>query len=195
MRQFCFALLEAILASPFLILLFRHLNRSRFQNRKKTALYFLFSFYLCGMYAVAGLPSITYIRFRSNINLTPFLYMFSAFSSSFLNVLLFVPMGCFLTILWKRFRNPGWNLLMGLGLSVTVEILQLFTFRATDINDLMTNTFGTLLGWLLGRILILIHPESAFENPAKELSEILFSVFLIMFFLQPVLSSLIRCLF
>jgi len=195
MRQFFFAVLEALVASIFLLPLFWHLNQVRFQSRKTACLYFLLAFYLCGVYAVAGLPNITYIRFRPNINLKPFLYMFSAYSTSFLNVLLFVPLGFFLTILWKRFRNPGWNLMMGLGISVTVETLQIFTFRATDINDLMTNTLGTFLGWLLGRILIRIWPDVGYENPEKDLTVVISSVMLVMFFCHPLLSSLIRKLF
>ena len=194
MRQFCFAFWEAIIASVFLIPLFWYLNRVRFQNRKTSVYYFLLAFYLCGVYAVAGLPSITYIRFRPNMNLQPFLYMFSAYSTSFLNVLLFVPLGYFLTVLWKPFRNPLWNLLTGLGISITIELLQLFTYRATDVNDLITNTLGTFLGWILGRIVIRVFPRLTEEHAPKDLPVILCTVLLVMFFCHPFLSSVVKYL-
>ena len=195
MLQFSLALWEAIIASVFLIPLFLYLHTTRFHSRRKTLKYVLFAFYLSGVYAVAGLPNITYIRFRPNINLEPFLYMFSAFSTSFLNVILFLPFGFFSTLLWKRFRNPFWNVLTGFGVSLSIELLQLFTFRATDINDLITNAFGTFLGWILGRILIHFVPESGLENPLSDLALVLKTVFCVMFFFQPVFASLLRQLF
>lgn len=195
MRQFCITFMEALIASVFLVPIFFHLNRTRFQNRKTSFLYFLLAFYLCGVYAVAGLPNITYIRFRPNINLQPFLYMFSAFSTSFLNVVLFLPLGFLLTLLWKPFRNPLWNLLAGLGISLFIELLQIFTFRATDINDLITNTLGAFWGWLLGRIVIKCVPKTARDYPVKDFPLISSFVLLVMFFLHPFLSSFLWQLF
>ena len=47
----------------------------------------------------------------------------------------------------------------GVGLSLSIEIVQLFTlYRATDIDDLITNVVGTLVGyfcfWLIHKLVI-----------------------------------------
>lgn len=74
--------------------------------------------------------------------------MFSDFQNSFLNVLMFIPLGYLIPFCWPYFRKLHRTLILGFLTSLAIEVLQLFTFRASDINDLMTNTLGTLLGWL-----------------------------------------------
>src|SRR5690625_2230916 len=69
-----------------------------------------------------------------------------------LNVLLFIPLGFFLRLLFKR----GWvtALLVGAALSLFVETTQITgvwglypcAYRVFDVNDMMTNTFGAVLG-------------------------------------------------
>ena len=39
-------------------------------------------------------------------------------------------------------------------MSLTIEVLQLFVFRATDINDLIMNTLGALVGYLAAKVII-----------------------------------------
>lgn len=132
------------LAYPYVLL-----NRHRFHDKVRTCWYYLLSVYLCAMFALVGLPDIRYIRFDLRINLMPFRYFFSD-RSSLPNVALFVPLGAFLPILWQRFGNWYRSAFFGLCTSLSIELLQIFTFRATDINDLITNTAGTLLGWCIG---------------------------------------------
>ena len=84
--------------------------------------------------------------------------MFSDCKNSLLNVLLFVPLGFFLPLFWKKFSAFGYTLLFGFCTSLLIELLQIFTFRATDVNDLMTNTVGTVLGYLLARIVLKLFP-------------------------------------
>ena len=40
---------------------------------------------------------------------------------------------------------------MGFAVSLGIELLQLFTFRLTDIDDLITNTAGTVIGYEISR--------------------------------------------
>ena len=50
---------------------------------------------------------------------------------------------------YKKMKN---TLLIGIGLSLFIEIAQLFTlYRATDINDLLTNVMGTFIGYLCSK--------------------------------------------
>ena len=66
------------------------------------------------------------------------------------NLLVFVPFGLSVSILFKSLRS-GWKmLLIGAGLSLTIELLQLIlAVRVFDIDDILLNTLGTWLGYLL----------------------------------------------
>lgn len=137
--------LEAGVAAVILVPLFLVVNRIYFHDLGRTVGYLIFAIYLAGVDAVVGLPCITYIRLGFNYNFVPFLYMFSDCKNSLLNVLLFVPLGFFLPLFWKKFSAFGYTLLFGFCTSLLIELLQIFTFRATDVNDLITNTVGTVL--------------------------------------------------
>lgn len=183
--------LEAGIAAVILIPLFWVLNRYCFRNPRRTAWYLVMSVYLAAVDAVVGLPSLLYIRFDRNINLVPFAYMFSDYGNSLLNVLLFVPLGFLLPVLWKRFRSFLWTALFGLGFSLSIELLQLFTFRATDINDLMTNTVGTILGWCLGRLTLKLFPSIRPSWKTGELAVVFGVTFAVMFLAQPFLAEIV----
>lgn len=182
--------LDAAIASVVLAPIFLVLNRYYFHNTKRSFLYFLFSVYLCGVYAVVGLPDIQYIRFDPHYNIVPFAYMFSDFRNTYLNVLLFVPLGFSLPVLWKNFKAFHWTVLFGLTMSVLIESLQIFTFRATDINDLMTNTLGTVLGWIIGRGFLEVMTSIRPGWKTKEVYVISSIAFGVMFFFQPFLAKL-----
>ena len=183
--------LEAGIAAIILIPTFWLLNRYCFRNSRRAVCYLIMSLYLAAVDAVVGLPSLLYIRFDRNINLVPFAYMFSDYGNSLLNVLLFVPLGFLLPVLWKRFRSFLWTALFGLGFSLSIELLQLFTFRATDINDLMTNTVGTILGWCLGRLTLKLFPSIRPSWKTGELAVVFGVTFAVMFLAQPFLAELV----
>ena len=141
---------EAATAAIPLIPIFLMLDHCKFHNPKRSFIYMILAIYLGAMYAAVGLPDITYCRYSPRFNFDPFLYMFSAWDTTALNVLLFLPLGWFLPVLWKKYQSAWRTLLLGFCTSLTVEFLQIFTYRATDVNDLITNTFGTGIGYLLG---------------------------------------------
>ena len=64
------------------------------------------------------------------------------------NLLIFCPVGFFPALLWRGNRCLR-GILAGFCTSFCVEFLQLFVGRATDIDDLILNTLGGLLGGLL----------------------------------------------
>ena len=182
---------EALIALLLLLPVFTLLNRYRIHNGPRTGMYLAFAAYLCAVYVVVGLPDICYYRFSPNINLEPFLYMFSDKRSTPLNVVLFLPLGFLLPILWADFRSVWKTVFVGLLTSLTIELLQIFTFRATDVNDLMTNTLGTLLGFCFGR-LVQRFALPGFPEKSRQDIPLVFAVpFVIMFFLHPPFSALI----
>ena len=181
---------EAVVASLVLFPLFLLLGKYYFFSKKKTLFGILFALYLTAVYAVVGLPDITYVRFDPHFNLIPFAYMFSDYVNSCLNVLLFLPLGFFLPLLQNKYRHVLRTMCFGFSTSLLIEFLQVFTYRATDINDLITNTLGTLLGWCFGRIVLHQFPDFSSKWRERDIFLICGISFAVMFFVQPYLSDL-----
>lgn len=94
------------------------------------------------------LSSLNQSIFNPAINLTPFSDGIDI--SSILNIIFFMPFGFLLPMLWKRYRRLLPTLFTGLAFSMIIEFGQLFVrFRSTDVNDLIMNTLGTILGWII----------------------------------------------
>ena len=99
--------------------------------------------------------------------LTPFPYglkwHFSSYWFAFLffgNMGMFLPVGFFSALLWGRAR--WWkSLLIGFFLSLTIESIQFFINRGTDLDDLILNTTGALLGYFLYQIFCVLFPKTA----------------------------------
>ena len=76
-------------------------------------------------------------------------------------------------------------------MSLTVELLQILTFRATDINDLIVNTVGAVLGYFVFRTTSCIFPSvTKFAGRKNDLVVVMVSVFAVMFLVQPYLATL-----
>ncbi|MFI6811506.1 VanZ family protein [Nonomuraea sp. NPDC050328] len=97
-----------------------------------------------------------------------------AFQQVFFNFVLFVPLGFFLRY---RYRRGFWlTVLAGFVLSLTVELTQLTgdwglypcAYRLFDVDDLITNTGGAAIGWLLAVPLAKVLP-SAWPRPSADL--------------------------
>ena len=175
--------LDLFCAGLILIPVYLILNRVHFHDLTKSALYCIFSLYLVAVYHLVGLPCITYINPRLNLTLIPFLDMFAAPKATLLNVALFLPLGILLPLLWNRFRTMKDTALFGLGLSLTIELLQILVGRATDINDLITNTLGAFLGVVLWKLMPSI-PLGGYGN-YREVYGVCGVVFAVMFFIDP----------
>ena len=70
-------------------------------------------------------------------------------SENYLNILLFVPIGCLVGLIVKKYRLI-YAVLVGLFVSETIECAQLIWHKGTfDVNDLMNNTIGAMIGGLI----------------------------------------------
>ena len=92
--------------------------------------------------------------FPFRVNLLPLVNLFDYDSKRdlYLNVIgnaaMFIPSGIVLPIIYKHLDTFGKVLLAGGGISLCIEILQLpFRVRATDIDDLILNTIGVIIGY------------------------------------------------
>lgn len=63
------------------------------------------------------------------------------------NVFLFCPLGVFLPLLWSKFRGTKTMIATAIVVSTCVEIMQLFVGRTCDIDDVILNSLGILLGF------------------------------------------------
>lgn len=106
-----------------------------------------------------------------SVNLIPFHsiydYVFSdnqmlnafAFSNVLGNIVLFIPLGVYLTYFVPN-KNILLNTAIIAGLSVLVEVIQyIFAVGVTDIDDVILNTIGGLLGVLLYRLILFLFKE------------------------------------
>lgn len=99
---------------------------------------------------------------NTRVNLLPFntisQYFFQSNTSvsdwnsvSFLNVVanifLFSPIGFFVPLLWKNWLSFRKILLLGLAVTCFIEFLQFFIGRSTDIDDVILNTVGVMIGY------------------------------------------------
>ena len=184
------AIAETLAAAVMLLPVFLLLTGRLFSDAKRAVLCGCFALYLSGIYALAGLPNVLYVRFEPNINTEPFAYMFSDWDTTLLNVLLFIPLGLGLPLLWKDFGIWWKTVLFGFFLSALIEFAQIFTYRATDINDLMTNTLGTAVGYLLFRPVVRLCPGIP-GGSRQEFGAVCLITFGALFFLQPFLSRLL----
>ena len=120
---------------------------------------FIFCYYLFGVLTVTGIGYTNSIRFRPNISWTPFIGMITGPVDTALNIFLFIPFGLFLPLLFKKFNNIKATALAGLLFSLSVELVQLFNWGSSDINDLMTNTGGACIGYLIYCLLAKVLPS------------------------------------
>lgn len=70
-----------------------------------------------------------------------------------MNIILFMPLGALIPLLWE---NTSFFITTcgGFLFSLLIEISQLFNRRATDIDDLLMNTLGTIIGYVFYWVLL-----------------------------------------
>ncbi|MDY0124742.1 MAG: VanZ family protein [Anaerolineaceae bacterium] len=85
------------------------------------------------------------------------------------NVLIFSPFGVAIPLLEKRL-NRGWLVvLLGLAISLVIELAQTFLIaRVFDVDDLILNAAGTLIGFLMYALLNLNKSVRAFFDQIRE---------------------------
>ena len=185
--------IETAAASAILIPILFLYHIFIFHNIKKTAAYILFSLYLAAICFLVGFPNIAGMRIVLSHNFIPLRGMLTDITNSYLNVLLFIPLGIFVPCLWPEYRSMMKTVGLGLMTSLGIEILQIFTFRATDINDVITNVAGTMIGYLIGKLIINRFPQLNWLGcKERELYLLYVTVGVVMFFFPAVYSVCIR---
>lgn len=108
-----------------------------------------------------------------------------------MNMLMFMPLGLMLPLLWKKNNSLREVALTGFFLSLLIEVSQLFNFRTTDVNDLIMNTLGAILGYgiycLLGKRIDFFAVKKS-EMRFSGLKNIVLIFFINFFLGQPLVS-------
>ena len=185
-------LIEILAAAVFMVPIWCIYQKIYFHDWKRTIVSMIFGFYLTAIFSLVGFPTIRFLRIDFTLNIIPFIDMVSDYVNAWLNVLLFIPFGFFLPILWSRFQNIKNVVLIGLIATCMIEMSQIFTYRATDINDIITNMMGTIIGyftarWITNNFTKRILPGSS----NRDFYVICGLVVLIMFFFQPFVSLIL----
>lgn len=123
--------------------------RKQARTAQHMALSLVFLFYLSGVLAVTGIGRP--FGFFPRLSLVPFVDMIKGPVDTALNVLLFLPLGVFLPILYAEYESARRVAGTAFLLSLAIELTQMFGLGITDVNDLMTNTAGACLGFFLSR--------------------------------------------
>ena len=173
--------------SPILIIIILLIGQKFFiHNVKKMLLFMAFSLYLIAVFRITGLPDFLHLKFNPRLQLIPFYGMHYDSLNCYLNVFLFIPFWLFLPVLWREFFSFRNTLLLSLGFTVFIELSQLFCNRITDVNDIITNTFGALIGFCICRIFTKSFPKLfRYKFKKREFLTIFGLPFLVVFFLDP----------
>lgn len=147
---------------PFIVFYFiidRFYNNREIKSTKRDFLFkIVFAIYIYGAFHMTGSGTLYELlrRYQDTdfkINLVPFSNSIDIVGY-ILNVVLFMPLGFLVPLIWDKFRNVVKIALFGIFFSLLIEVSQLYTNRATDIDDLIVNTFGALVGYLIFKVFI-----------------------------------------
>lgn len=143
----------AIVSLPLVLICLLLWDRERFCRRWLWMV--MLVLYLNAMYITIGVPNFQYITWDPTLNLIPFQdFSHSNIIGMILNIVMFAPLGFLLPAYFERYRQWHRTLAAGLITSLLVEMIQLFTFRATDVDDLLMNTLGAVVGFLAAKLVL-----------------------------------------
>lgn len=132
------------------------INKGKLINKKRELTIITFFSYIIGVLSQALKLG---DKETSFINLVPFKIIIrdikSLINGDYLiflinivgNILLFIPIGILVPMLWKI--KDRYVILIGFLISLSIEITQLYLGRVTDIDDLILNTSGVIIGLLV----------------------------------------------
>ena len=116
------------------------------------------------------------------INYIPFVETIKMFTNEFAdihialynvigNILLFIPLGFCIPLFFSNKNKLIKIILYGFTASLTIEVLQIFTpFNTTDIDDIIFNTLGAIIGFAIFNIIYKIFRNTKIEELIKNLS-------------------------
>ena len=154
-----YEILSAVI--PFLIVLVLFRNTQKKKGVSYTGYSFIamvvFAVYLVGVYHFTGAGTIydglmyrfewrqeqfNWIPFSNNIDVVAYI----------LNVVLFIPLGLLVPIIWQEMNKFSNLLVTGFLFTILIEASQLLNNRRTDIDDILLNVLGAVVGFGLFKL-------------------------------------------
>lgn len=153
-------LIAALGVISLILIVFCQASRAKENKAVQVTGAVIFTVYMLVMFSVTGISPMsgfhTDLRW-DEIQLIPFFGIIDimkcgvgmAITNILGNILMFVPLGFFVPLLWNRFRSKKRMVIFGAVISTLIECSQLFLIRCTDIDDVILNTLGTFCGYLI----------------------------------------------
>ena len=140
---------------PFMAVLFLLSRKGNFSISKISyIMLIIFSVYIIAVYHFTGAGTLEELRtFRLELRMN-----FIPFSNEIdivgylLNILLLIPFGILVPFLWEKMNHFRSIAGTGLLFSLLIECSQLLNIRSTDVDDLIMNTIGAVIGLIFYRI-------------------------------------------
>lgn len=165
-----------LIALPIIIIIRVAINKKLNDNNVKSNKYreiamVIFFLFLVGLTSQTILPKLQFdetgihmIKVARDINIIPFKFITTAYNEilagnfTFLiinilgNIAVFIPIGFFLPLLFKKMRTIKNIFLISFFSSLSIEVIQLFVNRITDIDDIIFNVLGALIGYWIFKV-------------------------------------------
>jgi glycopeptide antibiotics resistance protein len=145
---------------------------SRSRRKLLAAIFIVYLFLVAAITIVPTRIARPRLPRSTHINLVPLGYSFTCFRqdpaahprvalfclrNTLGNLALFLPLGILLPLLFPGFRSLGRVALLAVFLSLSIETIQFFSafignFRAVDIDDVLLNTLGACVGFVIYRV-------------------------------------------
>jgi len=165
MMDGAYARMTQLVGTPVLLTVYKFLCVSVFcvlyhgwrhgwrRDLKKSVGVLVFLVYLTFVFNVTGIGTVwDFLRtphFWQNRWIVTELFSFSTELTLFLNWVMTVPFGFLVPLIWEKSRSVVFVTSLGFLFSLMIEASQLLNQRSTMVDDLLMNTLGALLGYLL----------------------------------------------
>lgn len=126
----------------------------------RTRLMFSDSFHISAQQRIADEVMMNFVPFVTMRRYTSFADFGTSAVNLIGNVVMFVPLGFLLPLLWKTMRHFWKAAFLGLCSSCVIECIQLFIDRSVDIDDVILNTAGVIVGYILVQLLFRLSCET-----------------------------------
>jgi glycopeptide antibiotics resistance protein len=152
---------SVLILAFFIVRLILMYNKNKKINIHRELIFFYFLVYIAIVYQIVTMQDISV----GTSNFVPFreIMRYSFGSSLFMlnvvgNILMFIPFGFFITYLIKR-SNFFLVFFLSLFTTATIEFSQLAVGRVVDIDDVILNMVGAILGYIIYHLARLIYPK------------------------------------
>ncbi len=115
------------------------------------ALYVMAVFYVTNPGTVYDAVNVDLADVGRRVNCIPFSQRIDVVGYG-LNVVMFLPFGFLAPLIWEDLGKLHRVALRGLAFSALIEVSQLLSYRGTDVDDLIMNTLGAVIGYLAYRV-------------------------------------------